>query len=442
MSLGRPATRLPGWRPRSAMAGFGPTSGGFRVRRTELVAQAGGGDNIDLEPAEGPTFGQLYDYRKGTASAPDTSNNPVAKISRTLAIPAANVHAIGDANASAFGVHAIGTAANQVQVTTLTAFARNVGTSGGTSKDGNATSPDAVALQAFARIQGGGVGASIPFVSIAHVDTATAKACNPVQLFVYNDSGSDSSVSTSAQTFARGISIYSYGANLGGCGIEIVGPVGNQGSQFDVGLHFAGAQAFNRVDANCGTTNNSATVTDASCIAADFNKTVAGAGIPANTVITSVTPGVSFTMSNKATATATVSLTISVQGPAKTAAIQDDSDALYGLYFTANCNHQTAAIAVANGGGSVLIGKTTAASTTPYLEVGTALTVSNTNTIGFFGATAVGQRSAVGTATGYGAGATAATFHSDDTYTGNTGTTAYTINGVVAALKNYGLLAA
>ena len=49
-------------------------------------------------------------------------------------------------------------------------------------------------------------------------------------------------------------------------------------------------------------------------------------------------------------------------------------------------------------------------------------------------------QSAVGSASGYVAGATAATFHSDDTYTGGVGTTAYTINGVVAALKNLGLL--
>ena len=205
--------------------------------------ESGGGDNLDLESSEGPTSGQALDYRYGTAGVPDATNNPVVKISRTLAIPAANVHAIGDANASAFGVHAIGTAGNQVQVTTLTAFARNVGTAGGTSKDGNATSPDAVALQGFARIQGSGVGAAIPIVGIAHVDTATAKAANSCQLFVYNDSGSDSAVSTTAQAFARGISLYSYGANLGGIGLEIVGPVGSQGNQFDVGVHATGQTA-------------------------------------------------------------------------------------------------------------------------------------------------------------------------------------------------------
>jgi hypothetical protein len=52
------------------------------------------------------------------------------------------------------------------------------------------------------------------------------------------------------------------------------------------------------------------------------------------------------------------------------------------------------------------------------------------------------NQSAAGAAAGYTAGATAGTFHTDDTYTGNTGATGYTVNGIVAALKNLGLIAA
>ena len=70
-------------------------------------------------------------------------------------------------------------------------------------------------------------------------------------------------------------------------------------------------------------------------------------------------------------------------------------------------------------------------------KIGTA----TTQKLGFFNATPVAQPSAVGAATGFAAGTTAATFHEDDTYTGNVGSTAYTINGIVAALKNLGLLA-
>lgn len=72
----------------------------------------------------------------------------------------------------------------------------------------------------------------------------------------------------------------------------------------------------------------------------------------------------------------------------------------------------------------------------------TLIDIANGNQLSFFGATAISQPSAVGAATGYAAGTTAATFHSDDKYTGNTGTTGYTINGIVAALKGLGLIAA
>lgn len=65
-----------------------------------------------------------------------------------------------------------------------------------------------------------------------------------------------------------------------------------------------------RVDASCGTTNTSPTVTDAAITAADYGKPVSGTGIPAGATIASVIPGVSFTMSANATATGTVSVTI------------------------------------------------------------------------------------------------------------------------------------
>lgn len=71
---------------------------------------------------------------------------------------------------------------------------------------------------------------------------------------------------------------------------------------------------------------------------------------------------------------------------------------------------------------------------------GAKIATTTTQKVGFYGATPVVQASAVGASTGYSAGTTTATFHSDDKYTGNVGTTAYTINGIVAALKNLGLI--
>lgn len=61
--------------------------------------------------------------------------------------------------------------------------------------------------------------------------------------------------------------------------------------------------------------------------------------------------------------------------------------------------------------------------------------------LGFHGATAVAQQATTGTTTGFTAGSGTAA-NDDSTFTGNSGTKAYTVGDIVLALKNYGLLAA
>lgn len=61
--------------------------------------------------------------------------------------------------------------------------------------------------------------------------------------------------------------------------------------------------------------------------------------------------------------------------------------------------------------------------------------------IGFLGASAVIRQATTGTTTGFTAGSGTAV-NDDSTFTGNTGSTAYTIGDIILALKNYGLLAA
>lgn len=63
------------------------------------------------------------------------------------------------------------------------------------------------------------------------------------------------------------------------------------------------------------------------------------------------------------------------------------------------------------------------------------------NSVGLFGATPVGQQSTTGTTTGFTAG-TGTAANDDSTFTGNTGSTAYTVGDIVLALKNIGILAA
>jgi hypothetical protein len=72
---------------------------------------------------------------------------------------------------------------------------------------------------------------------------------------------------------------------------------------------------------------------------------------------------------------------------------------------------------------------------------GTRIGTSTSQKLGFYNKTPVVQPNAVGSSSGYSEGSMSATFNSDDKYTGNVGSTAYTINGIVAALKNLGLIA-
>lgn len=75
------------------------------------------------------------------------------------------------------------------------------------------------------------------------------------------------------------------------------------------------------------------------------------------------------------------------------------------------------------------------------ITTGTMLGTSSSQKLAFYGSTPIVQPTTTGTTTGFTAGA-GTTVDSAATFTGNTGTTAYTIGDIVNALKNLGLLAA
>lgn len=85
---------------------------------------------------------------------------------------------------------------------------------------------------------------------------------------------------------------------------------------------------------------------------------------------------------------------------------------------------------IASEGSNITAGTTT----------GTKLGTSTTQKFGFWNATPVVQPATTGTTTGFTAGAGTAVL-SDSTFTGNTGSAAYTIGDIVLALKQIGLLA-
>lgn len=76
-------------------------------------------------------------------------------------------------------------------------------------------------------------------------------------------------------------------------------------------------------------------------------------------------------------------------------------------------------------------------------STGTKIATATTQKLGFYNSTPVAQQATTGTgATGFTAGGPSNTVHADATFTGGSGTKAYTISDIVLALKNLGLLAA
>lgn len=65
---------------------------------------------------------------------------------------------------------------------------------------------------------------------------------------------------------------------------------------------------------------------------------------------------------------------------------------------------------------------------------------STSEPVGFYGTAGVNQYATTGTTTGFTAGS-GTTAKSDSTFTGNTGSTAYTVGDLVKALKLLGLIA-
>lgn len=72
---------------------------------------------------------------------------------------------------------------------------------------------------------------------------------------------------------------------------------------------------------------------------------------------------------------------------------------------------------------------------------GTKIGTATTQKIGFFNATPVAQQSTTGTTTGFTAGVGTAVLD-DSTFTGGSGSKAYTVGDIVKALKALGILAA
>lgn len=106
-------------------------------------------------------------------------------------------------------------------------------------------------------------------------------------------------------------------------------------------------------------------------------------------------------------------------------------ESLNGFITTGTTSFTTATV------GTLTVSTSIVSNTSGGVKIGTA----TTQKLGFYNASPVAQQSTTGTTTGFTAGS-GTTAKSDSTYTGGSGTKAYTVGDVVLALKNLGLLAA
>lgn len=176
------------------------------------------------------TVGQLFDLRKGTSANPDTSANPLLKVTRTVNIPKPGSSDRGEELAAIYGL-TVGTTDNEAQT---------VGVYGGARSDyplvPTNVQGDACGLYGVARTAN--YGTAIGAFVTGRRDSANGKATG-LELAVQNY-GAAATWNSTGYSQATGI----WSVCLGDYDSAVAFNVGNPfGKQFEVGIGFTGQVA-------------------------------------------------------------------------------------------------------------------------------------------------------------------------------------------------------
>jgi len=212
----------------------GNTSSGSVESQVEVINLGSDWSDGDLLGARLtlPPAAHKRDIRDGTAAAP-VKLGVTESISRVDATTRAELNAMGPTGtdgpdgASAVRIAIKGTAASEVQVTSLALRAWQTG-----AYAGGEASADATPLMALSRVSGAGTGRAIPAYFESVRETSTSGGQQGIEIRVKNESGEADNYVSGSGSKSMGVWLCASGASRSAAGFQIGH---NFGQQFDVG---------------------------------------------------------------------------------------------------------------------------------------------------------------------------------------------------------------
>jgi len=188
----------------------------------------GSGDNVTTWAT---VTAQLLDIRKGTAASPDTTQNPIVKVSRVMQMPFSGLS--GAAPDYAAGIVSVvsGTVLNEVQTVGVLGYARSASTVASP-----AGADDALGVNGVGRVTGSCTGSGIGGAFDGRRDTSTGRATG-AEISTSNFSGVAGAYNSTGYSNTTGLWIVPLGDADSGVGVSFGNPYG---FQYKVGIGFSG----------------------------------------------------------------------------------------------------------------------------------------------------------------------------------------------------------